>query len=225
MRPAAATTYDPRMPDISTLAVFAVATLAVMAVPGPAVVYIVTRSVAQGRSAGLLSVLGIHAGSVAHVIAAALGVSALLAASATAFTVVKYLGAAYLIWLGVRKLLSRPADPQTAELPHASNRRVFTEGVIVNVLNPKVAIFFLAFLPQFIDPAIGPVAPQILVLGLCWVLLGMDSDGTYALLASALAGRLRRTPRAARRLDIAGGLVYIGLGALVAFTGDNTKKA
>lgn len=225
MRRAKTPSYDPVMPEFSTLAVFAVATLAVMAVPGPAVIYIVTRSVAQGRSAGLLSVLGIHAGSVAHIIAAALGVSALLAASATAFTVVKYLGAAYLIWLGVRKLLSRPHDPETGPAPHASHRRVFAEGFVVNVLNPKTAIFFLAFLPQFVDPAHGSVIAQIIVLGLCWVLLGMASDGTYALLASALAGRLRRTRRAARRLDVASGLVYIGLGALVAVTGDNTKKA
>jgi Putative threonine efflux protein len=214
------------MPDIATLAVFAVATLAVLAVPGPAVIYIVTRSVAQGRSAGLLSVAGIHAGSVVHVIAAAVGVSALLAASATAFTIVKYLGAAYLIWLGVRKLLSRPADPEDGPAPPASRRRVFAEGFVVNVLNPKTAIFFLAFLPQFVDPARGAVAGQIVVLGLCWVLLGMASDGTYALIAAAIADRMRRrTRRAARRLDVASGLVYIGLGALVAVGGDNTRKA
>lgn len=212
------------MPDVATLAVFAAATLAVLAVPGPAVIYIVTRSVAQGRSAGLLSVAGIHAGSVLHVVAAAVGVSALLAASATAFTIVKYLGAAYLIWLGLRKLLSRPADDESGPAPHASARRVFTEGFVVNVLNPKTAIFFLAFLPQFVDPASGSVAAQIVVLGLCWVLLGMASDGTYALIAAAVAGRLRRTRRAARRLDIASGLIYLGLGALVALGGDNTRK-
>lgn len=212
------------MPDISTLAVFAAATLALLLVPGPAVTYIITRSVAQGRTAGLVSVLGIHAGSVVHVVAAALGITALLAASATAFTIVKYLGAAYLIYLGVRKLLER-APLETGEVRIASHRRLFTEGFVVNVLNPKTAVFFLAFLPQFADPARGPVAPQIILLGVVWILLGMASDGGYALLAAALSGRIRRSRRAARRLDVGSGLIYLGLGAAAALTGEKPATA
>ncbi|GII75301.1 RhtB family transporter [Sphaerisporangium rufum] len=211
------------MPPLPVLAVFAAASLALMIVPGPAVFYIITRSVAQGRAAGFLSVLGVHAGSAVHTVAAALGVSALLAASATAFTVVKYLGAAYLLWLGVRKLFG--GSKETADqIAPVSRSRLFGEGFVVNVLNPKTAIFFLAFLPQFVDPARGPVAPQILLLGLVWIVLGMASDGSYALLAAALAGRLRRSRRAARRLDIASGLVYLGLGATAALTGDAPQK-
>ncbi|WP_248963507.1 LysE family translocator [Sphaerisporangium perillae] len=209
---------------MTTLAIFAGATLALLLVPGPAVVYIVTRSVAQGRAAGMVSVAGIHAGSVVHVVAAALGVSALLAASATAFTLVKYLGAAYLVYLGLRKLFAR-ADALTKEVEPVSRSRLFGEGFVVNVLNPKTAIFFLAFLPQFVDPKYGPVAAQIVVLGLIWIALGMASDGSYALLSAALAGRLRRSPLAARRLDVASGLVYIGLGAVAALAGDSARKA
>jgi threonine/homoserine/homoserine lactone efflux protein len=208
------------MPDLATLALFAAATLALLLVPGPAVAYIVTRSVAQGRSAGLVSVLGIHAGSVVHVAAAALGVSAVLAASATAFTIVKYLGAAYLVWLGLRKLLTRADNGEPAGPPAASRRRMFWEGFVVNVLNPKTAIFFLAFLPQFTDPAAGPVAPQIVLLGVIWIGLGIASDCAFALLASALAGRLHRSARARRRLDVTSGLVYLGLGAATALTGE-----
>jgi threonine/homoserine/homoserine lactone efflux protein len=201
------------MPDFSTLALFCVATLGLLVVPGPAVLYIVTRSVSQGRSAGLISVLGVHTGSVAHVAAAALGISALLAASATAFTVVKYVGVAYLLWLGVRKLMRRGEDEKAIELPVQSRKRLFWEGFVVNVLNPKTAIFFLAFLPQFADPAAGPIGPQILLLGLLWIVLGMASDGTYAMLASSLAGRIRRSARARRRLDVGTGVVYLGLAA------------
>jgi threonine/homoserine/homoserine lactone efflux protein len=212
------------MPPINTLAVFAAATLALLIVPGPAVVYIVTRSVAQGRAAGLVSVAGIHVGSVVHIVTAALGISALLAASATAFTLVKYLGAAYLVYLGLRKLFARTGD-LAKEAEPVSRSRLFGEGFVVNVLNPKTAIFFLAFLPQFVDPARGPVTAQIVLLGLIWIVLGMASDGSYALLSAALAGRLRRSPMAARRLDIASGLVYIGLGAVAAFAGDGARKA
>jgi threonine/homoserine/homoserine lactone efflux protein len=209
------------MPDLTTLALFAAATLALLLVPGPAVLYIVTRSVSQGRSAGLISVLGIHLGSLAHVAAAALGISALLAASATAFAAVKYLGAAYLVWLGVRKLMARPSGDKAVEPPLATRSRMFWQGFMVNVLNPKTAIFFLAFLPQFTDHSRGPIAPQILLLGVIWIALGMASDGAFALLASAMAGRLRRSARARRRLDVTSGVVYLGLGAVAAFTGES----
>ncbi|WP_188191341.1 LysE family translocator [Nonomuraea sp. SYSU D8015] len=201
------------MPDISTLALFSVLTLGLLVVPGPAVLYIVTRSVAQGRSAGLISVLGVHAGSIVHVAAAALGISALLAASATAFTVVKYVGVAYLVWLGVSKLVRRGEAEEAVELRVQSKQRLFWEGFVVNVLNPKTAIFFLAFLPQFTDPAAGPVGPQILLLGVLWIVLGMASDGTYAMLSSALAGRVRGSARVRRRLDVGSGVVYLGLAA------------
>ncbi|WP_433223229.1 LysE family translocator [Microtetraspora malaysiensis] len=212
------------MPEITALLLFAAATMALLIVPGPAVVYIVTRSVAQGRSAGLVSVLGVHAGSVVHVAAAALGISAVLAASATAFTIVKYVGAAYLVYLGVRKLMARAPEGEEPAIERASRTRLFAEGFVVNVLNPKTAIFFLAFLPQFADPARGPIAPQIVLLGVIWIMLGMASDGTYALLASALAGRLRRSARARRRLDVGSGVVYLGLGAVAALAGEGARK-
>lgn len=207
------------MPDPAALALFVAATLALLLVPGPAVLYIVTRSVAQGRSAGLVSVLGIHLGSLVHVAASALGISALLAASATGFTIVKYLGAAYLVWLGVRKLIARPGGEGSSEPPAAARSRMFWEGFVVNVLNPKTAIFFLAFLPQFADPAAGPIAPQIVLLGLIWTALGLASDGAFALLSAAMADRLRRSSRARRRLDVTSGLVYLGLGAVAALDG------
>ncbi|MFI6734022.1 LysE family translocator [Nonomuraea sp. NPDC050451] len=201
------------MPDISTLALFCAATLGLLVVPGPAVLYIVTRSVSQGRAAGVISVLGVHTGSLVHIAAAALGISALLAASATAFTIVKYVGVAYLLWLGVRKLMQRDEGEQLLQLRVQSKRRLFWEGFVVNVLNPKTAIFFLTFLPLFTDPDAGPVGLQILLFGGLWLLLGMVSDGAYAMLSSALAGRLRGSARARRRLNVSSGLVYLGLAA------------
>ncbi|MFG1698466.1 LysE family translocator [Nonomuraea sp. NPDC049309] len=201
------------MPDITTLALFCAATLGLLIVPGPAVLYIVTRSVAQGRGAGLVSVLGVHAGSLVHIAAAALGVSALLAASATAFTVVKWAGVAYLLYLGASRLLRRGGDDRPIELPVQTRRRLFWEGFVVNVLNPKTAVFFLAFLPQFVHPEAGPVWAQVLLFGLLWVVLGVASDGAYALLSSAIAGRLGGSARVRRRLDVGSGLVYLGLAA------------
>ncbi|MGW2152421.1 LysE family translocator [Nonomuraea sp. NPDC001699] len=202
------------MPDITHLALFCAATLGLLLVPGPAVLYIVTRSVSQGRSAGMVSVLGVHTGSLVHIGAAALGISALIAASATAFTVVKYVGVAYLLWLGLRKLMKRGGESEeVVELKVQSRRRLFWEGFVVNVLNPKTALFFLTFLPLFTDPAAGPVGPQILLLGALWLVLGMASDGMYALLSSVLAARLRGSVRARRRLDVSSGLVYLGLAA------------
>ncbi|MEV0382137.1 LysE family translocator [Nonomuraea sp. NPDC050643] len=201
------------MPDISTLTIFCVTTLGLLLVPGPAVLYIVTRSVSQGRAAGLISVAGVHVGSLVHIGAAALGISALLSASATAFTVVKYVGVAYLLWLGVRKLMHRGDSEEPIELRVQSKRRLFWEGFVVNVLNPKTAIFFLAFLPQFTRPEFGPIGQQILVLGVLWLVLGMVSDGTYAMLSSALADRVRGSARTRRRLDVGSGIVYLGLAA------------
>ena len=204
------------MPHLSTILLFTAATMAVLLVPGPAVVYIVTRSVAQGRAAGLVSVLGIHAGTTVYVVATSLGLSALLMASSTAFMIVKYLGAGYLIWLGIQKLRARGDDESAVEPQKASLPRIFGQGIVVNVLNPKTLVFFVAFLPQFVDPARGPVAFQLAFFGLAFIVLGILSDGSWALLSSALAGRLRRTVRARRRLDRSSGVVYLLLGAFAA---------
>lgn len=155
------------VPESSSLGLFVIAALVLLLTPGPAVLYIVTRSIDQGRRAGLISVLGVHVGTLAHIFAAAAGISAVLAASATAFGVVKYLGAAYLIYIGVRRLLDR--TPLAAATPGAPRRlrRAFLDGVIVNVLNPKTALFFLAFLPQFVTVSRGHVGEQILAWAWC----------------------------------------------------------
>jgi threonine/homoserine/homoserine lactone efflux protein len=204
------------MPHLSTILLFVAATMAVLLIPGPAVVYIVTRSVAQGRAAGLVSVLGIHAGTTVYVVATSLGLSALLMASSTVFMIVKYLGAAYLIWLGIQKLRARGEVDEAAEPAKASLPRIFGQGVIVNLLNPKTLIFFAAFLPQFVDPARGPIAFQLAFFGLAFIVLGILSDGSWALLSSALAGRLRRNWRSRRRLDRSSGVIYLALGAFAA---------
>jgi threonine/homoserine/homoserine lactone efflux protein len=207
------------MPDPSTFAVFALAALGLLVIPGPSVTYIVTRSIHQGRVAGLVSVLGIHTGSVVHVVAAALGLSAVLVSSSVAFQVVKLAGAAYLIVLGVRTLLRREdGDEGDARVPHRLSR-VYAQGVIVNVLNPKTALFFLAFLPQFVDAERGSVAIQMVVLGLVFIGLGLVSDSAYAFLAARLGGWLRSRPRFARRRRQFTGGMYIALGATAALSG------
>jgi threonine/homoserine/homoserine lactone efflux protein len=181
------------VPDLSTLAVFAAAALALAVVPGPAVLYIVARSVDQGRFAGLVSALGIGVGSLVHVTAATIGLSSLLASSATAFTVVKYAGAAYLMLLGIHRLLTREEVAEVAARPPRALRKIFRDGVIVNVLNPKTALFFLAFLPQFVDPDQGAATLQILVLGLIFTVIALSSDSLWALAAGTLGGWLRRS--------------------------------
>jgi threonine/homoserine/homoserine lactone efflux protein len=211
------------MPDASTFLLFAAASLAFLAIPGPSVFYIVTRSLAQGRRAGVTSMLGVQAGGLVHVVAAAFGVSAIIASSATAFTIVKYAGAAYLVFLGLRKLLSRDEQPLDFTLTPASGRRLFWQGAVVNILNPKTALFFLAFLPQFVDPSAGAVAPQMLVLGTMLVGLGVMSDGTYALLAAGAGRKLRETASARRVLDRVSGSVFVGLGLVAALAGEPKK--
>jgi threonine/homoserine/homoserine lactone efflux protein len=201
-------------PSLSALEVFALASIALLLVPGPAVLYVVTQSAEQGRSAGLASVAGIHIGTFVHIVAAAAGLSALIVASAVAFSAVKFAGAAYLVYLGIRKLLERPAAGE-AEARRAPLRHVFVRGTVVNVLNPKTALFFLAFLPQFVDPDRGAVWSQVVVLGLVFVLLGLVSDSLYALGGDAVGSLLRRRATAMRRIS---GTIYVALGAVAAFT-------
>jgi len=205
-----------------------VAAVTLLLIPGPAVLYIVTRSVDQGRAAGLASVCGVHVGTLLHVAAAALGLSALLVSSATAYDTVRWLGAAYLVGLGVRRLLARDEDvPEAAAAGPGARRsglgRIFAQGVVVNVLNPKTALFFFAFLPQFVDTSRGSVPFQVVVLGAAFVLLGLLSDGAYALLASTGAGWLRRRPKVARASRLVSGGVLISLGVTTALAGSRSS--
>jgi threonine/homoserine/homoserine lactone efflux protein len=195
---------------------FVVASVVLLLTPGPAVLFIVARSIEQGRKAGLVSVLGIHLGTIVHIVAAAVGLSALLVSSALAFEVVKYLGAAYLIWIGVRTLMSKDADPEAPTVPAVPLRRVFRDGFVVNLFNPKTAIFFLAFLPQFVDPAHSAVHWQILILGLTFMGLGITSDAMFALAAGAAGDFLRRSRRFLRIQRWFAGTSFIGLGVTAA---------
>jgi threonine/homoserine/homoserine lactone efflux protein len=205
------------MPEISTLLLFALASATLVAIPGPAVIYIVTRGVAQGRSAGVVSAMGIETGALVHVAAAVVGLSALVASSATAFSVVKYAGAAYLLFLGVQRLRAA-GGVALAELPRDSRWRLFRQGVVVSVLNPKVAVFFLAFLPQFVDPGRGAVALQVAVLGGLFVAVAATLDCLWALAAGSVGDRLRRSTSARRWLDRVSGGTYLGLGVIAALS-------
>jgi threonine/homoserine/homoserine lactone efflux protein len=204
------------MPDGSTLLLFVGASLALLALPGPAVIYVVMRSVDQGRAAGLVSMAGVETGTFTYALAAAAGISGLIAASAAAFTVVKYAGAAYLVYLGVRKLLERDA-PQ--EIAVTGRSQLFVKGLLVQLLNPKIAIFFVAFLPQFVDASRGAVAPQMLLLGTIFTALAILSDGVYALVGGALGGWIRASRRARGWIAKVSGGVYIGLGLTAALSG------
>lgn len=206
------------MPDSSTIAVFAAATLALLIVPGPSVLYVVTRSMDGGRTAGLVSVLGIHTGTLVHVAAAAFGLSALLMTSALAFNTVKYAGAAYLIYLGIRRLATSQTSGERAEIKSASLLRIYGQGVLVNALNPKTALFFFAFIPQFVDPSNGTVALQILLFGCLFIALGLLSDGTYAMMAATFGGWLRASAFYRRAERFVTGGVLVGLGLTAAFS-------
>ena len=194
------------MPSPATLAVFAAASAVLLLLPGPSVLFIVARTLEHGRRGGLISLLGVETGALLHVLAATAGLSAVVAASPGALLAVKLAGAAYLLVLGVRAL----RGGEVAAAPDPSPR-LFRQGLLVDALNPKTAMFFLAFLPQFIDPGAGSVAAQTLVLGLCFVVLATLSDGAYALLAGLAAERLR-----GRGLKRVSGGAYVGLGALTA---------
>jgi threonine/homoserine/homoserine lactone efflux protein len=206
------------MPDPSHLLFFVGAALLLLVVPGPSVLYIVTQSVSHGRRAGIASVAGITTGTLVHIAAATVGLSALLASSAVAFDVVKYLGAAYLIVIGVRRLAGLERAQEERAGGTRDLGRLYRQGIVVNTLNPKTALFFLAFLPQFVEPSRGVAWVQVLLLGLLFATLGFLSDGTWALVAGTLGDRLRRSRRFPAVQRYVSGSVFVGLGAVAALS-------
>lgn len=208
------------MPEPTTLLLFAGAALALLVVPGPSVIYIVTRGIHQGRAAALVSVLGVTTATLVHTVFAAAGLSAILASSAVAFSIVKYAGSAYLVYLAIRTWLDRSDERLDVPRPVADLRRVYLEGFAVNLLNPKTALFILALLPQFVDPARGAAGVQILLLGCVLASLGLLSDGTYALASGSIGSWIRRRRSIAgiqRRLSAG---IYAALGIGTALVGE-----
>ncbi|MEV0661249.1 LysE family translocator [Actinomadura luteofluorescens] len=203
---------------------FLLAALTLVAIPGPNHLYITTRSVGEGRRAGIASALGVETGTLVHIGAAAAGLSAVVAASATAFGFLRYAGAAYLVYLAYRTLRSRD---QTGEpdLEPRPLHRVYLDGVLVNVLNPKVVLFFLAFLPQFVDQDAGAVPLQIAVMGVATALIGLVSDIVYAVAAGSIGAWLRARPAFRRRQRYATGLIYLALGAAAVFAAPSPRRA
>ncbi len=204
------------MPGWSTLILFAAAACVLVFTPGPNTLYIIARSVSQGRTAGIVSSLGVEVGTLFHV-AAVFGISAL------AFNLVKYAGAAYLIYLGIKTLLTREKIAEEQSVEEKSLRRTFSQAVLVNVLNPKSALFFFAFLPQFINPERGAAATQILCFGAIVILLGFTSGSLYSLLAGSIGNLLRENLKFLRAQRYFAASVYFGLGATTALTGSSRK--
>lgn len=204
------------MPALSTLLLFSLSTLAILVVPGPSVMFVVARTLEHGRAAGLTSVAGVETGALTHVAIASAGLSALVATSPGAITLLRWVGGGYLLWLGAQAIRrNHRSGPPPAP---ASKARLFRQGVIVDLLNPKTALFFLAFLPGFIDPARGPVAAQVAVLGVGFVVLATLTDGSYALGAARLSRRARTGNREGQRLARASAGTY-GLLGVLAFAG------
>jgi threonine/homoserine/homoserine lactone efflux protein len=211
------------LPPTTNLFLFLTATLALLLMPGPAVLYIVARTIDQGRQAGLISVLGIEIGNSVHALGAAVGVSAILLSSALAFSTVKYLGAAYLVFLGIRKLTAHDEAPGNLASEPQNLNHTFAQAIVVAVLNPKTALFFLAFFPQFVDHAAGSALGQTLFLGILFVTLATVTDSFYALLAGTTGRWLRNNQRFWRFQRYFAGTVYIGLGVTAAISGTNKK--
>lgn len=212
------------MPNGSTLSLFATAALILVLIPGPNTLYIIARSVEQGRWAGIVSSLGVQVATLFHIGAATLGLSALLLSSALAFTIVKYLGAAYLFLLGLKALISRDKAGTLEAVKDRRLARAFSQGVVVNLLNPKTGIFFLAFLPQFVDPARGAAGAQIVLLGSIMLILGFMSDSAYVLLAGSVGARMRSNLRFVRGQRYFAGTVYLTLGVVTALTGSGRAR-
>lgn len=207
------------MIETSQLLLFMGSALALLLLPGPAVLYITTRSANQGRIAGLVSVLAVEIANFIQAAAAALGLSAILLSSALAFDIVKYLGAAYLIYLGIRKILVSEEPATGGEVKRESLSQIFWQGFAINILNPKTALFFFAFLPQFVNPLKGNVTGQTLLLGTIFVGMALVTDSLYAVVASSLAERLAGNKPFQKGQRYFAGLVYVGLGITTALTG------
>jgi threonine/homoserine/homoserine lactone efflux protein len=202
-------------PSASAFGLFCIASVALAVVPGPAVTYVVTQSVDKGRRAGLAAACGVASGGLVHVAAATVGLSALIASSAVAFTTVKLVGAVYLIVVGVKRLLTRDDDVVPAPAATAPLAQLYRQGVVVNVLNPKTALFFLAFLPQFVTRQ-GAVAPQVAILGLTFATIAFASDATYALLSDLVAARFRQSRAGMQLRRFATGGIFVALGVTAA---------
>jgi len=204
------------MLDPHRFLLFLAAALLLACTPGPGIFYVLTRSLAGGRREGILSALGTFCGGLVHVVAAALGLSAVLATSALAFTVVKYAGALYLIWLGIRMIAARNAGPDSGEPLPFPSRHTFRQGIITEVLNPKTALFFLSFIPQFVAAGLGHLFVQFLVLGCISVALNTSADLIVAFFAGPLGRKLKRDLRFRSRQRAFSGSAMIGLGLYVA---------
>lgn len=210
------------MIPLEKLLLFITTSLVILVIPGPAVLYIITRSISQGRAAGIVSVLGVNLAALTYTVAAAFGLTAILLTSIVAFNIIKFAGAAYLIYLGIQQFLSKNSF-ETIQLKTDRLSKIFTQGYLVNILNPKMAFFTFAFLPQFIDPNYGNTIMQILFLGTLFAAMAIVSDGAYALLASHLRPWLLRNMQFLKKQKYITGTVYIGLGITAALTGSKPK--
>jgi threonine/homoserine/homoserine lactone efflux protein len=207
------------MIPVENLLAFVIASLLIILLPGPSVLFVVGRSIALGRGAGVISVVGNALGTIPAVLAVAFGVGALVASSVVAFTIIKLAGAAYLLWLGIQAIRHRHTRVEVGGAGSPSTRRLLWQGIIVGLTNPKIIAFFVAVLPQFVDRSAGPLWVQLLVLGLIFQLLAVACDSMWALAAGTARVWLGRSPRRLATLSGTGGVMMIGLGGVLAFTG------
>lgn len=204
------------------MAAFVVASVVIILIPGPSVLFVIGRSIALGRRAGVLSVIGNALGTVPAVVAVAFGVGAIVASSVVAFTVLKVVGALYLVYLGVQAIRHRNDGVGRASTPSGGTARLLRQGFLVGLTNPKTIAFFVAVLPQFVDPAAGAVWAQLLVLGLLFQTLAVVCDSAWALAAGTARAWFATSPRRMATLSGTGGVMMIGLGGTLALTGSKT---
>ena len=212
------------MPSTPTLASFALAATALILLPGPAMLFLVSRGIGQGRRLAMASTLGIEAATATMVVLTAVGLSAIISSSVVAFSVVKYAGAAYLVYLAVREFRSRGHFSVQAKGVESAGR-AFVDAYLVGISNPKTAVFFLAFFPQFVHADAGPVWSQVVVLGAVFVLIGLVLDSVYALSAGTVGSWLQRHPVALRRQKLVSGSIFLAMGGAAALSGHPTRRA